>query len=150
MWEDELTRKLEAAVIGGSSDPATVHFLLEHPMLKPGSEGPVPMSDREMLATLPSSVLNLHDDECEACQGNDAEHSCRGSSTFSGLIRKVRRCKCRLRALCIFRPVLNEWYRQRFEVRERDDAASDSSCPPSPLRPLVASWCSSARDVGSL
>ena len=68
MWEDELTRKLEAAVIGGSSDPATVHFLLEHPMLKPGSEGPVPMSDREMLATLPSSVLNLHDDECEACR----------------------------------------------------------------------------------
>ena len=100
MWEDELTRKLEAAVIGGSSDPATVHFLLEHPMLKPGSEGPVPMSDREMLATLPSSVVNWHDDECEACQGNDAERSCRGSSTFSGLIRKVRRCKCRLRALC--------------------------------------------------
>jgi len=65
-------------------------------MLKAGScrgEGPVPISDREMLATLPSSVVNLDDDECEACRGNDAEHSCRGSSTFSAHIRKVRRCK---------------------------------------------------------
>ena len=92
IFEEELKNKLEVA-IDASADPATVDLLLAQPSMNFEGVQEAGLQNSHHLASHASSSITARDDECEACAGKRARHTCSGATIFSHLVRRVHKLK---------------------------------------------------------
>jgi hypothetical protein len=101
IFQSEMKEVVQRA-IQEHAGPATINFLLSQPLIQDASE---PAEVKKMyLATLPNDTCAGHspegaggasqrpDSECEACKGKRGDHTCKGTTLFSSLVRNVKVC----------------------------------------------------------